>query len=55
MTRRWRGGGLYVMEHAEVQAASAAAMLIELGFTQVTGHLDLSGRPRATSALAPLT
>lgn len=53
--RLLRGGGLYVMEHAEVQAASAAAMLIELGFTQVTGHLDLSGRPRATSALAPLT
>ncbi|HJX77356.1 peptide chain release factor N(5)-glutamine methyltransferase [Glutamicibacter sp.] len=52
--RLLRTGGLYVMEHAEVQAASAAAMLLDLGFTQVTGHLDLSGRPRATSALAPL-
>lgn len=52
--RLLRGGGLYVMEHAEVQEASAAAMLRELGFARVTGHLDLSGRPRATSGLAPL-
>lgn len=52
--RLLRPGGLYVMEHAEVQQASAAAMLTELGFEAVRGHLDLSGRPRATSGLAPL-
>ncbi|MGP9782062.1 peptide chain release factor N(5)-glutamine methyltransferase [Glutamicibacter sp. AOP12-B1-11] len=53
--RLLRPGGMYVMEHAEVQAASAAAMLAELGFEAVTGHQDLTGRARATSGLAPLS
>ncbi|WP_423299868.1 peptide chain release factor N(5)-glutamine methyltransferase [Glutamicibacter nicotianae] len=48
-----RPGGLYVMEHAEVQRESAAAMLREAGFTQVAGHQDLTGRARATSGYAP--
>lgn len=48
-----RPEGLFVMEHAEVQQHSAAALLQSLGFEQVTGHQDLTGRPRATSGLAP--
>ena len=48
-----RPGGLFVMEHAEVQAATAASMLRATGFTEVTGHRDLNGRPRATSGVAP--
>lgn len=48
-----RPGGWYVMEHAEVQRESAAAMLREAGFTQVAGHQDLTGRARATSGYAP--
>lgn len=48
-----RPGGLYVMEHAEVQADSAAAMLTQLGFETVTGHQDLTGRARSTSGIAP--
>lgn len=53
--RLLRPGGMYVMEHAEVQAESAAAMLAALGFEAVTGHQDLTGRARATSGLAPLS
>ncbi|WP_121866562.1 peptide chain release factor N(5)-glutamine methyltransferase [Glutamicibacter nicotianae] len=48
-----RPGGWYVMEHAEVQRESAAAMLREAGFTQVAGHQDLTVRARATSGYAP--
>lgn len=51
--RLLKPGGLFVMEHAEVQQDSAAALLREAGFTAVRGHLDLSGRPRATSGAAP--
>lgn len=48
-----RPGGYYVMEHAEVQKDSAAAMLREAGFERVAGHEDLTGRARATSGYAP--
>ena len=48
-----RPGGYYVMEHAEVQRETAAAMLRAAGFTQVAGHEDLTGRARATSGYAP--
>ena len=48
-----RPDGYFVMEHAEVQEASAAAMLREAGFERVEGHLDLTGRSRATSGYAP--
>lgn len=49
--RLLRPGGLFVMEHAEVQEASAAALMHD-GDTwlNVTGHRDLTSRPRATSA-----
>ena len=48
-----RPGGYYVIEHAEVQKDSAAAMLREAGFERVAGHEDLTGRARATSGYAP--
>ncbi|MCU1510897.1 MAG: protein-(glutamine-N5) methyltransferase, release factor-specific [Arthrobacter sp.] len=48
-------GGYFVMEHAEVQAGRIAGMLERSGlWTEVTTHLDLNGKERATSAvLAP--
>ena len=49
--RLLRPGGLFVMEHAEVQEHSAAALLAQLGFAQVRSHADLTGRPRSTSAV----
>ena len=51
--RLLRPGGMFVMEHAEVQADSAAAMLHDAGFTQIRSHQDLTGRARSTSAIAP--
>lgn len=45
-------GGYFVMEHAEVQAAWIAAMLKNSGdWSEVTTHLDLNGKERATSAV----
>lgn len=51
--RLLKPAGLFVMEHAEVQQQAAAQLLLDAGFTSVQGHLDLTGRPRATSGLAP--
>ncbi|MFB9375426.1 peptide chain release factor N(5)-glutamine methyltransferase [Kineococcus gynurae] len=46
-----RPGGYVVLEHAEVQAGSARAMFVAAGgWTEITGHRDLTDRPRATSA-----
>lgn len=48
-------GGYFVMEHAEVQAAWISAMLTQSGhWTDVTAHLDLNGKERATSAVLAL-
>jgi release factor glutamine methyltransferase len=45
-------GGYFVMEHAEVQAGWIAGMLSRTGlWTEVTTHLDLNGKERATSAV----
>jgi release factor glutamine methyltransferase len=45
-------GGYFVMEHAEVQAAWIASMLNRAGlWSEVTTHLDLNGKERATSAV----
>ncbi|MBT2536588.1 peptide chain release factor N(5)-glutamine methyltransferase [Arthrobacter sp. ISL-69] len=45
-------GGYFVMEHAEVQAAWIAAMLKNSGcWSDVTTHVDLNGKRRATSAV----
>ncbi len=45
-------GGYFVMEHAEVQAAWIAGMMERAGaWTEITTHLDLNGKERATSAM----
>ena len=45
-------GGYFVMEHAEVQAGWIKAMLSRSGmWTEITTHLDLNGKERATSAV----
>lgn len=50
--RLLRPGGLFVMEHAEVQAAQMAAMFAASGaWTDIRTHLDLTGRDRSTSAI----
>lgn len=50
--RLLRPGGLFVMEHAEVQAAQMAAMFAASGaWTQIRTNLDLTGRDRSTSAI----
>ncbi|WP_265521892.1 peptide chain release factor N(5)-glutamine methyltransferase [Oerskovia flava] len=46
-----RVGGLYVMEHAEVQAESAREMVAATGlFDDIRTHADLTGRPRMVVA-----
>jgi release factor glutamine methyltransferase len=52
-----RAGGLFVVEHADVQGETAVAALRAVldpdgtpGFTGVADHLDLTGRPRYATA-----
>ncbi|MFH5877992.1 peptide chain release factor N(5)-glutamine methyltransferase [Arthrobacter sp. NA-172] len=50
--RLLKPGGYFVMEHAEVQARWIADHLRSVGgWTQVTTHVDLNGKERATSAV----
>ncbi|GAB3558520.1 peptide chain release factor N(5)-glutamine methyltransferase [Arthrobacter alkaliphilus] len=50
--RLLKEGGYFVMEHAEVQAAWISEHLKASGcWTEVTTHLDLNGKERATSAV----
>lgn len=45
-------GGYFVMEHAEVQSSWIAGMMQRSGvWTEITTHLDLNGKERATSAV----
>lgn len=45
-------GGYFVMEHAEVQSGWIAKMMRQTGaWTEITTHLDLNGKERATSAV----
>lgn len=45
-------GGYFVMEHAEVQAVWIAGMMQRTGaWSEITTHLDLNGKERATSAV----
>lgn len=49
-SRLLKTGGYFVMEHAEVQAETMAAMFAESGhWTEISSHTDLTGRDRATS------
>ncbi|MGC3955679.1 MAG: peptide chain release factor N(5)-glutamine methyltransferase [Propionicimonas sp.] len=49
-SRLLRAGGLFVMEHAEVQAEAARELATDAGFTDVRTIDDLTGRPRAVVA-----
>lgn len=45
-------GGYFVMEHAEVQSGWIAKMMKRTGvWSEITTHLDLNGKERATSAV----
>lgn len=45
-------GGYFVMEHAEVQAGWIAGMMQRSGaWSEITTHLDLNGKERATSGV----
>ncbi|RLY94657.1 peptide chain release factor N(5)-glutamine methyltransferase [Kocuria tytonicola] len=46
-----RPGGSFIMEHAESQVHLVAHALAERGFRDVELHHDLTGRPRATTAV----
>ncbi|PRZ04863.1 release factor glutamine methyltransferase [Isoptericola sp. CG 20/1183] len=48
--RLLRPGGLYVMEHAEVQAEQARATAAGAGLVDATTRADLTGRPRMVVA-----
>jgi release factor glutamine methyltransferase len=48
--RLLREGGTLVIEHGELQAEQIAAIVRTTGFTAVSGHRDLLGRDRATTA-----
>ena len=50
-SRLLRAGGVLVMEHADTQGETLPAALRRTGeWVAVTDHLDLAGRPRATTA-----
>ncbi|MDJ0321562.1 peptide chain release factor N(5)-glutamine methyltransferase [Pseudarthrobacter sp. PS3-L1] len=54
--RLLKGGGFFVMEHAEIQAGWIAALLERTGdWLQITTHQDLNGKDRATSAVRAAT
>jgi release factor glutamine methyltransferase len=44
-------GGMLVLEHGELQAASVADLLRADGWTSISSHRDLLGRDRATTAV----
>jgi release factor glutamine methyltransferase len=48
--RLLKAGGLLAIEHTETQGDSIAKLL-SIDFTQISLHLDLTGRPRWTSAI----
>ncbi|HLP23973.1 MAG TPA: peptide chain release factor N(5)-glutamine methyltransferase [Microbacteriaceae bacterium] len=51
--RLLRPGGLLVIEHGEFQAQQIGEILRSAEWSDVTHHRDLTGRDRATSAIAP--
>lgn len=50
--RLLKPGGLFVMEHAEIQAEATRAIALAAGFVEVRTIDDLTGRPRAVVARA---
>ena len=51
--RLLRSGGVFVMEHAEVQAEAVREIVSAAGFLDVTSFEDLTHRPRGVRAIAP--
>lgn len=51
--RLLKPGGLFVMEHAEVQGPVVRQLVTDAGFTDVRTIDDLTGRPRAVVARVP--
>lgn len=51
--RLLRPGGVFVMEHAEVQAEAVREITAAAGFIDVTSFEDLTSRPRGVRAVAP--
>jgi release factor glutamine methyltransferase len=45
-----RAGGLFVMEHADVQGTAATALLVDADWVEVADHRDLAGRDRYVTA-----
>ncbi|GAA4876517.1 peptide chain release factor N(5)-glutamine methyltransferase [Serinicoccus chungangensis] len=45
-----RPGGVLLMEHADVQSSAVVALLTGAGWSDVTDHDDLTGRPRVVTA-----
>ncbi|WP_235866390.1 peptide chain release factor N(5)-glutamine methyltransferase [Serinibacter arcticus] len=51
--RLLRSGGVFVMEHAEVQAEAVREITAAAGFVEVSSFEDLTHRPRGVRAVAP--
>lgn len=51
--RLLRSGGVFVMEHAEVQAEAVREIVSAAGFLEVMSFEDLTHRPRGVRAVAP--
>ena len=51
--RLLKPGALFVVEHSDRQGESCPALLRDAGWQAVADHLDLTGRPRFTTARKP--
>jgi release factor glutamine methyltransferase len=51
--RLLKAGGLFVVEHSDRQGESCPALLRDSGWRDVADHLDLTGRPRFSTARKP--
>ncbi|HWB68292.1 MAG TPA: peptide chain release factor N(5)-glutamine methyltransferase [Mycobacteriales bacterium] len=51
--RLLRPAGRFVVEHSDRQGETAPALLRDAGWCDVADHLDLTGRPRFTTATKP--
>jgi methylase of polypeptide subunit release factors len=51
--RLLKPGGVVGCEHGDDQSELVAEILDNMGFHQVTLHLDLNDRPRFTTAMKP--
>ena len=49
--RLLRDGGLFAVEHADIQAAAITELLLAAGWHSVTSHQDFNGRDRVVTAI----